>query len=429
MPDLSVQIGSLKLKNPLITGAGPLAGTADHIRHCVDAGFGAVCTKTTSYSHFLQRYPRPLYRLVDYRKMRDDPYYIPRDYTWLHREHNSFIPPDKFVHIIEEVAGYCHDQNCVLIGTFAGRGLDEWKRTVTAYAEAGCDAMELNFCCPFPPTELVTNGDDAFMGIEYTKHPEKGAEVIRTLKEIVDIPLFPKLNPQGGNFAAIAEIFEQAGADGVSTFANEKFLRIDIETGKPVNYGPCAGTTPAIKAHTMRWISEICKTTQLPVLGGRGATRWSDIIEFMMAGAAAVEMCSPIMIQGKGYVKKHLAGVQRFMERKRIDSLDSIRGQALKHILTDQQLIDNVKSLYSDVDMLKCIGCHRCLDVCVYDAIQALPQKARIIKEKCVGCTLCSQICPVSAVDVHERENDMDHFKAMAWEHKELMPELFKEEA
>jgi len=140
-----------------------------------------------------------------------------------------------------------------------------------------------------------------------------------------------------------------------------------------------------------------------------------------------VEMCSPIMIQGKGYVKKHLQGVEEFMERKRYDNLDSIRGKALKHILTSQQLIDDIKALYSEVDTLKCIGCHRCLDVCVYEAIQALPQKARIIKEKCVGCTLCSQICPVSAVDIHERENDIDHFKAMAWEHKELMPELFKE--
>lgn len=427
MADLSVNIGSLKLKNPLVTGAGPLAGTAEHIRNCVDAGFGAVCTKTTSYSYFLQRYPRPLYTLKDYAKLNDDPYYIPRDYTWLHREHNSFIPPDKFVHIIKEVADYCHDQNCVLIGTFAGRGLDEWERTVTAYAEAGCDAMELNFCCPFPPTELVKDADDAFMGIEYTKHPEKGAEVIRRMKELVDIPLFPKLSPQGGEFVGVAEIFEQAGADGLSFFANEKFLRIDIETGKPINYGPCAGTTPAIKAHTMRWISDISMATNLPIIGGRGATRWDDIIEFMMAGAAAVEMCSPIMLQGLGAVKEHLRNVEKFMKRKRIDNLEGIRGKALKHVLSPQQMIDDVKALYAEVDLIKCIGCHRCTEVCVYGAIQALPQKARVIKEKCAGCTLCTQICPVSAIEAKERDNDEDHFKALAWEHKELFPEMFKE--
>ena len=426
MPDLSVQIGSLKLKNPLITGAGPLAGTAGHIRKCVDAGFGAVCTKTTTYSYYPQRYPRPLYTLKDYMKLRDDPYFIPRDYTWLHREHNSVIPADKFVSVIKEVAGYCHDQNCVLIGTFAGRGIEEWKKTVTAYAEAGCDAMELNFCCPFPPTELVTNPEDAFMGIEYTKHPEKGAEVIRKLKETVDIPLFPKLSPTGGDFLQVAKLFQEAGADGLSFFANDKFLRIDIETGKPINYGPCAGTTPAIKAHTLRWISEIVMATNLPILGGRGATRWDDIIEFMMTGASAVEMCSPIILQGLHYVKKHLQGVEAFLERKRIDSIESIRGSALKHIFTAQQLVDDVKSLYSEVDMLKCVGCHRCYDVCVYDAIQKLPKKARIIKEKCAGCTLCTQVCPESAIDVHKRDNDVDHFKALAGEHLDLVADLFK---
>ena len=427
MPDLSVQLGPLKLKNPLITGAGPLAGTADHIRACVDAGFGAVCTKTTSHSPYLQRYPRPLYTLVDYMKFRENPYYIPRDYTWLHREHNSFIPPDKFVHIVKEVADYCHDHDCVLIGTFAGRGLSEWEKTVPAYVEAGVDAMELNFCCPFPPTELVTDPDDAFMGIEYTKHPEKGADIIRRLKEMVDIPLFPKLSPAGGDFIKVAKIFKEAGADGLSFFANEKFLRIDIETGKPVNYGPCAGTMPTIKAHTMRWISEIFMETGLPILGGRGATRWDDIIEFLMAGAAAVEMCSPIMLQGLGYVKKHLQGVEEFMVRKRIDKLESIRGQAVKHIYTAQQMIDDVKALYSEVDMIKCIGCHRCTEVCVYGAIQTLPKKARVIKEKCAGCTLCAQVCPVCAIDVHERDNDEDHFRALAWEHQELFPEMFKD--
>jgi Pyruvate/2-oxoacid:ferredoxin oxidoreductase delta subunit len=203
-------------------------------------------------------------------------------------------------------------------------------------------------------------------------------------------------------------------------------MRIDIETGKPVNYGPCAGTAPAIKAHTLRWIADISMATGLPVLGGRGATRWDDIIEFMMAGAAGVEMCSPVMLQGLGSVKKHLQGVEAFLERKRIDSIESIRGRALKHVLSSQQMIDDVKALYAEVDLLKCIGCHRCLDVCVYDAIQRLPKKARITRERCAGCTLCSQVCPVAAIDMHARDNDADHFKALAGEHVNLVADLFE---
>jgi heterodisulfide reductase subunit A-like polyferredoxin len=133
------------------------------------------------------------------------------------------------------------------------------------------------------------------------------------------------------------------------------------------------------------------------------------------------------MLQGLGAVKKHLQGVESFLERKRIESIESLRGRALKHIFTAQQLVDDVKALYSEVDMLKCVGCHRCYDVCVYDAIQKLPKKARVLKEKCAGCTLCTQVCPEAAIDIHERENDEDHFKALAGEHFNLVADAFKD--
>ena len=151
MADLTTKIGKLKLKNPLILGGGPLSGTAGHIKKCVDAGFGGIVTKTTNYSYYLQRYPRPLYRLKDFMKRPDDPFFVPHGYMWLHREHNSFFPPDIFVKIIKQIIGYVHDQGAVLIGSYAGRGMDEWKKVVPLYAEAGVDAMELNFCCPFVP--------------------------------------------------------------------------------------------------------------------------------------------------------------------------------------------------------------------------------------------------------------------------------------
>jgi Na+-translocating ferredoxin:NAD+ oxidoreductase RNF subunit RnfB len=78
------------------------------------------------------------------------------------------------------------------------------------------------------------------------------------------------------------------------------------------------------------------------------------------------------------------------------------------------------------VDLKKCIGCKRCPEVCVYDAIQVLPKKVKTINEKCTGCSICSQVCPVAAIEMKERDNDVDHFRALAWEHKDLVPELFK---
>ena len=88
MVDLTTKLGPLSIKNPFIVGGGPLTGTADHVRKCIDAGFGALVTKTASTPWFLRRYPRPLYQLVDYHENHSNSHYIPDDYTWMHREHN-----------------------------------------------------------------------------------------------------------------------------------------------------------------------------------------------------------------------------------------------------------------------------------------------------------------------------------------------------
>jgi dihydropyrimidine dehydrogenase (NAD+) subunit PreA len=425
MSDLTTSLGSLKLKNPLILGAGPLSGKASHIRKCVDAGFGAICAKTVTFSPFLQRYPRPLYRLKDYAIRPDEPFYVPKDYMWLHREHNSIFPADRFVEIIKEVAPYCREHGTALIGSFAGRSLSEWQQIVTAYAEAGADAMELNFCCPFPPEGLVKDPSDAHLGIYFSQNPDKGAEVIRKLKETVGIPLFPKIGPGAGNFIEVARMFKEAGADGISLFANDRQLRIDIETGKPVNYGPCAGTSHHMIATTMKWTSEIVQELDMPVLAGRGVTQWEDIIEMLMAGAAGVEICAAAILHGLQHIPELLAGVDGFMKRKRYKHIREIQGKALKHILNNRQLIEDTPALYSVIDLKTCVACRRCQEVCVYDAIEELPKKNRIIEEKCAGCTLCTQVCPVNAISMRERDNDDDHFRALAWEHKELMPELF----
>jgi dihydroorotate dehydrogenase/NAD-dependent dihydropyrimidine dehydrogenase PreA subunit len=427
MADLTTNIGKLKLKNPLLLGRGPLSGTATHIKKCADAGFGGIVTKTTTYSYYLQRYPKPLYRVKDFAKKVDDPFFVPQGYMWLHREHNSIYPPEVFAKIIKQVAGYVHDRGAILIGSFAGRGIDEWRKVVTLFSEAGVDAMELNFCCPFVPKGLEEDERNEYLGIYFSEHPEKGAEVIRKLKETIDIPLFPKLGPDSTHFVEMVKMFKEAGADGVSLFANDRVLRIDIETGTPVNYGPCGGTSNHFKAHTMKWVSEITQALDFPVLGGRGVNGYEDAVEYLMAGASGVEVCAAAIIHGLKHIKVILNGIENFMERKGYRSIDEVRGRAVKHIYSHRQMIEDVQPLFAEVDLKKCFGCGRCPEVCVYDAIDMLPKKVRMIKEKCAGCSLCSQVCPVSAISMRERDNDLDHFRALAWEHKELMADLFNE--
>ena len=424
MVDMSVKLGkTLTIKNPLVAGGGPTAGTVEHIKNCVDAGFGAVVTKTASMPWPMQRYPRPLYTLVDYKKNPHDPYSVPDDYTWMHRDHNSVYPLNKFPAIIKAAAPYCKEHGCALIGSIAGRGMAEWEAAASAYAEAGADALELNFCCPFPPEGIVKNPEDAHMGIYFTHNRQAAAEVVKQMKKIVDIPVFCKISPDGTNFVEIAQELENAGADGVTMFANNNILRIDVETGKPVNYGPCAGTGPWARGHTMRWCAMVAKGTKdLAVMGGRGATDWRGVAEFLLGGSHAVQLSHSVMMRGLDFVQEILDDLERYMTRHHYNTIADFQGKALKDIYSNQDMIDKVKALYAKVNYDKCIGCGRCSHVCFYDAMKFV-KKAVITTKNCVGCTLCSNVCPVGAIDMLERDNDIEYLRALSSAHPELAPD------
>jgi dihydroorotate dehydrogenase len=424
MADLSTQLGPLRLKNPIVVGGGPPAGTVDHIKHCADSGLGGIVSKTASTVWYLQRYPRPLYKLVDYKKDPEHPYDDPLNYTWMHREHNSCYRPMEFAEIIREAAPYCKERDCKLIGSFSCKTMDEWETIAKTYEAAGCDALELNFCCPFPPEGLSKSESDNHVGIYYTKNPEAGMDVVKRLKSVVTIPMFVKMSPDGADFHKVAKRLEEAGAAGVTLFANNKTLRIDIETGDPMIYGPGPGTGPGMKPVSLRWVSEVAEATKFAVMGGRGAVTWEDCVEFLMAGADAVQYCSPIMLRGLRCVPEMLRDMNAWLDCRGYKRIDEIKDMALKRIYSNQDMVDKVKPLFASVDPKKCVGCKRCLHSCWYDAI-VVGKKAAVRKSKCAGCSLCSQLCPVNAISMAERDTDKEHFQAMASAHPHLAPEGF----
>ena len=230
---------------------------------------------------------------------------------------------------------------------------------------------------------------------------------------------------RGAQLDELVEGRLEAGAAGVTMFANNRNLRVDIETGKPILYGPTATTGPWAKAQTRRWLSEIAPNAgDMGIMGGRGASTWGDAVEFMMCGASAVQYCSPLIVRGTHYVQELIAGLSHYLERRGYKDVARIQGAALKYIYKNQDLIDKVKALYAEVDLHKCVGCSRCTDVCCYDAIK-FARKAIIKKENCAGCSLCTQVCASHAISMHERDNDEDHFRAMFSAHPDLAPKDF----
>jgi dihydroorotate dehydrogenase/Pyruvate/2-oxoacid:ferredoxin oxidoreductase delta subunit len=426
MSKLKTTFCGLEMKNPFILGAGPLSGTPEGIKKCVDAGYGAVITKTSSQFEYYHKFPYPRYNLLNYEKSgrgRDF-----RDWIWFHNDHNSPVGPMEFTHIIKESAEYCKKNNCLLVGSFAASSLEEWQKCAKAYEEAGADVLQLNFCCSGPGSLLDIagkNNETILYGDVLGRDMDRATMVMKAVTSVVNIPVCCKLPPaerlkSKDNVARIKE----AGASGVELYANAKGLRVDIEAGAPIGSG-----TTSINAHgylgdVMYDVSQIAReNTGIQMIAGRGVRYWTDAVELLMAGAQVVELCTIAFVYGLNIVKDFLADVESFMDRKGYDSIDSLRGKALAKQLKPSQIKDTVIPVFAGILPKKCKACGRCEEVCAYCAAKVVYKNgvgmAKIDKMKCVGCTLCAQVCPYDAISLTERTVD-EYLEALYSQHPEV---------
>jgi dihydroorotate dehydrogenase/Pyruvate/2-oxoacid:ferredoxin oxidoreductase delta subunit len=427
---LETDFCGIRLKNPLVLGAGPLSGTEELIKRDIDAGFGAVLTKTASQFEYFHRYPYPIYSLVGYEYADRGQKY--KDWAWFHNDHNSSIGPIEFAQkVISKVAGYAKEKDCLLVGTFAASTADEWVRCAVEYEKAGAGAIELNYCCPGVSAlqDIIKEGDmTANYGDKLAENPEATFLITSKVRAAVKIPIICKIPPilrqKAGETAAH---LLKAGANAVELYANNHGLRIDIENARPIGWGCGAVNTSGHLVETLHDIAHIAEQKiGIELLAGRGVRKWSDIVEMLMAGASAVEICTAVYVYGLPFVKSLLDDVAAFMERKGYGSIDVVRGRALPKLLKSSQMKDGVHPSCAQVTGKKCIGCGRCHDACVYGAVEMFYKNgagmAKINRQICNGCTLCSQVCPASAISMEDRIIE-DYIRAQYYGHSDS-PEL-----
>lgn len=255
--------------------------------------------------------------------------------------------------------------------------------------------FEINVSCPMPA------GEDR-VGFQMGNDPETCYRQVDALKKTVSLPVGIKLTPTSHNMVPMAQAAEQAGADFL-TIANSvrSFAGVDIQTGLPklAAYGGYSG--PAIKPITQRHVSEVARAVSIPIAAVGGISTWEDVVEYMMIGATIVQICTSIMWHGYEHFQEILKGLSEYMERERLDSLESVRGKALPYIATIDDLAKE-PPLMAQVDPEKCInltkgGCERCGKVCFYGAIEFAPTLT-LHRQNCDGCGLCVEICPVGAL-------------------------------
>ena len=178
------------------------------------------------------------------------------------------------------------------------------------------DIVELNISCP-----NVKHGGMAF-GIK----SEVAREVIRSVRKATKKPLIVKLSPNAEDIVEMAKVCQEEGADGISLVNTFKAMAIDIHKRRPVFNNVTAGLSgPAIKPIALRMVYEVCQAVTIPVVGMGGIMTAEDVIEFIMAGAACVQL-GTVNFANPKIGQEIIEDLNRFMDENGIKSLDEIRG-------------------------------------------------------------------------------------------------------
>lgn len=178
--------------------------------------------------------------------------------------------------------------------------------------------LEVNISCP-----NVHGG-----GMSFGTLPEAAAEVTKAVKAVTTKPVIIKLSPNVTDIVAIAKACEEAGADGVSLINTLLGMRIDLKTGKPVIANKMGGFSgAAIKPVGIRMVYQVAQAVNIPVVGMGGVSTAEDVIEYMMAGATAVEVGAANLINP--YASKEIVeNLPIAMAKYGIKNLNDIKGCA-----------------------------------------------------------------------------------------------------
>jgi dihydroorotate dehydrogenase (NAD+) catalytic subunit len=210
-----------------------------------------------------------------------------------------------------------------VIVNIAGDTVEEYRKLARKIdGIAGISGIEVNISCP-----NVRAGGAAF-GV----YPDSASEVTKAVRAATSLPVIVKLTPNTGDIAGVAQAVAGAGADAISLINSVKGMAIDIVNRRPVIANITGGLSgPAIKPIALALVYEVASAVEVPVIGCGGIARAEDALEFIMAGASAVQVGSATFSNPCASLDV-LEGIRLFMEKEGIKNLSEIIGAArVKH--------------------------------------------------------------------------------------------------
>jgi len=221
--------------------------------------------------------------------------------------------------LIKEKAPIWAKWRVPVIVNIAGETIDEYAELAeTLDGVAGVSALEVNISCP-----NIKAG-----GAEFGANAESAARVTAAVRRATSLPVLVKLTPSVSDIAAIATAVAEAGADAISLINTLKGMAIDIDKRKPLLGSVTGGLSgPAIKPVALAMVYQVAGAVEIPIIGCGGITTADDAIEFIMAGASAVQVGTAGMVNPRAPVDI-LEGIEEFMLKEGIESITGLIGIA-----------------------------------------------------------------------------------------------------
>jgi dihydroorotate dehydrogenase (NAD+) catalytic subunit len=302
MVDLSTSISRLKLQNPTMVASGILGETGESLFSLTQEGCGALVTKSIG---------------MESKEGHSNPTFVETELGII----NAMGLPNPGIEEYMKELSKARESNLPVIGSIFGKDEEEFQILAGKMEKGGASAIELNLSCPHAKG----------YGAELGHDPNKVMLITKAVKGAVTIPVFAKLSPNVGRISDIALAVEKAEGDGVVAINTLSAMAINSELAQPVLANVTGGLSgPAIKPVGLRCVYEIKSATELPIIGVGGILNGTDAVEYIMAGASAVQMGSGVYFRGKGIFKNVCNEISDFMKIHGYGSIEEMVGLAHK---------------------------------------------------------------------------------------------------
>jgi dihydroorotate dehydrogenase (NAD+) catalytic subunit len=283
-----------------MNAAGVLGMSPAILKRIYDSGAGAVVTKSLG--------PVP-------RKGHPNPTFVRVACGGLNA---MGLPNPGAEYFVDEIKAL-KEKGVPVIASFFGGSVQEFAEVAYILSRAGADALELNASCPNVAKELGMLAADA-TNIE---------KVTAAVKDETKLPVFVKLSPSVTNIKIIAKAAEWGGADAITAVNTVKAIAIDVNMRRPILSNVTGGLSgPAMKPIALRSVWDVVQAVDIPVIGCGGITTGEDAVEFILAGATALEVGTAVMTHGLGVYKEINDGIASYMAKNGFNEVKEMVGLA-----------------------------------------------------------------------------------------------------